>query len=128
MRLVVLTVLGLISATTHAANWVEVGITQEGEKLFVDTDSIVNHGRYRQAFIKYDQNEVQTTGSIKYDTMTNLNEYDCTRPMKTRVLSVSMTLNGKSTHQANVPNAWRLWDVIFPDSGNELVANLVCSY
>ena len=130
-KLQVLAIAGLMSATASASNWVLVGYTPQAHALgaiknsYVDTDSIVISGNYRKAFSKHVLKEVQTQGVVSLDTIISLDEYNCTRPIKKRALLITMTLNEIPTFQTQELTDWIF---IIPDSINESLAKVICSY
>lgn len=130
-KLPVLAIAALMSVTASASNWVSVGYTPQAQALeviknsYVDTDSIVISGNYRKAFSKHVFTEVQTQGAVSFDTIISLDEYNCTRPIKKRLLSLTMTLNGIPTFNMNSHSDWLF---VIPDSINESLAKIICSY
>lgn len=76
-KLATLLIVGLISVTSSASNWV-LGSRNSIGKVYVHTDSILNSGDYKASFIKFVLAMPDSLSfSDDYDTMITFTEYDC---------------------------------------------------
>ena len=120
-----LAVTGFISVTATASNWVQVA-QSKNTIFYIDTDSIISSGSYKQAFFKRAYHDVQTSSDIKYDSTVQLDQIDCkSQPMRLRSLSIIFRLNDEVAFSIDSPSKWV---IAYPDTTGEEIANYLCSH
>ena len=124
-RLAMLAVTGFISVTASASNWVQVAQSNDAV-FYIDTDSLINSGSYKQVFSKRVHHDVKTSSSIKYDTAVQLDQIDCkSQPRRLRALSVIFRLNDEVAFSIDSPSEWV---IAYPDTTGEEIAKYLCSH
>lgn len=125
-KLAVLAMIGLMSVTASAANWVSLGSASDGTTIYIDADSISNSSGYKTAFIRYDLNRYDEIIAFKsYNSITSLVKFDCkANPRKSRSLS-NIFRNGDRV--VLVSNTKLDWAFIHPDTTADSIAKFVCS-
>ena len=124
-KLAVLAMIGLMSVTASAANWVSLGLAVDGTTVYIDADSISNSSGYKTAFIRYDLNRYDAIGFKNYNSMTSLVNYDCkANPRKSRALSIVLRNGDQVVLTSNTKSDW---EFIHPDTTADSIAKFVCS-
>lgn len=124
-KLAILAVAGLMSVTASAGDWLQIGESPDGEKIFIAPDLIIDSGGNKQAFFMLVLNGIKESPIGKYNTMFGFQEIDCNLPMRVRALSLMMKLDDKITYQSNTPTEW---NIAYPGSNAQGMANFICSY
>ena len=124
--LAVLAMAGLMSVTASAVDWAYV----DSGKLstsYVDTDSISNSSGYKTAFHKYELSKpTSIAGGASVDRITSFSKYDCrSTPKRIKTLKMAAFYGDYFIQEDDKEKPW---EVVYPGSMNEGVANFVCSY
>lgn len=124
-KLAVLAMIGLMSVTASAANWVNLG-SADGATIYIDADSISNSSGYKTAFIRLDLNRYdEIIAFMSYNSMASLFEIDCkANPRKSRALSSRFSNDGRVVLTSDTSSDWAF---IHPDTRMDSVAKFVCS-
>lgn len=123
-KLAVLAMIGLMSVTASAANWVSLGLAVDGTTVYIDADSISNSSGYKTAFIRYDLNRYDAIGFKNYNSMTSLANFDCkANPRKSRALSIVL----RNGDRVVLTSGKSDWEFIHPDTTMDSIAKFVCS-
>ena len=124
-KLAVLAMIGLMSVTASAANWVRLGSNGQGTTVYIDADSISNSSGYKTAFIRYDLNGYDAIGFKIYNSIISLDNFDCkANPRKSRALSTVLRNGDQVVLTSNTKSDWAF---IYPDTTADAIAEFVCS-
>ena len=123
----------LLIAPAQGSNWVKVGDTSTAY-VYIDTESIVPRGQYRQAWLLWDwlQDKQTTTYPQKvYKSSKYLTAFDCARRSS---LNVQVVHYSDDTGAGEVVES-RAWSIapdlfadVVPDSIGEMMLGRVCSH
>lgn len=120
-KLAMILFVSFIAVSAGATNWVAAGQDSEQELYtYVDTDSISNQGKYKQAFTK-------SINILKEFYLIGLFSYDCkSNPMRSKIthgtlydLKGAVILSSAITDSSFLP--------VIPDSIGEIEANMICN-
>lgn len=126
-KLTTLLIASLISISTNAANWLDLGPDNLGRsESYVDLDSIFQSNNIARAFTKTEYNPSIEVNGISYDEVISLDEFHCNeKPIKSRSLTMRTYLYDKETFSNNIPTDFTYK---YPDTSGEVRAKFVCSF
>lgn len=125
-KLLALAFSSFIAVTASASDWVYIGGNSESD-AFVDVESI-SGGYYKTAFIevRLKEDQVNPIQNDKFNLIVSLREYNCNDNVKKeRILSMLVRYNELHVFSDNTPSEW---DILYPDTVGEAIANTVCTY
>ena len=129
-KLGVLVVIGLMSVTASAVDWVIVS-QDEAADLLIDRDSISQKDRYSTANLDIHFKEYIYTYDTPHNQMETLTIFECDTPFRYRDLSITVKLDGKVIDSYNVtdfPYVKKKWSYPKPGTNADLYSKLVCTY
>lgn len=123
-KLGVLVVIGLMSVTASAVDWVVVAEDEEADFL-VARDSISHKGSYSTAYVNIYYKNYKYIYDTPYNQLESLTLFDCNTPVRSKDLSMIVRLNDSAIDTFK-PNAD--WSYTHPGTINEAISDFVCAY